>query len=205
MPRTLTGLGLLALIALAMPAMAQNNPATGQSQPNATMPSSGSQQRMGQNQGAFITQENPNSWRASKLAGVNIYGSNNESIGDVSEVLIDRSGQVTGVVIGVGGFLGIGEKNVAIPFDQVEWMMTDGSRSSSATSPGGNYGSGAGNQSGMAGSSGSRTTDDTTGTVAGSGASGAANRGYPDHGVLRMTKADLQNAPNFVWPNSWTR
>jgi hypothetical protein len=37
------------------------------------------------------------------------------------------------------------------------------------------------------------------------GASGSASRGYPDHGVLRMTKADLENAPNFNWPNSWTR
>jgi sporulation protein YlmC with PRC-barrel domain len=98
-------------------------------QPGATAPQTGSQPRVtqqtGQAMGTFITQEDRNTWRASKIVGVNIYGSNNETIGDVNEVLIDRSGQVRGVVIGVGGFLGIGEKYVAVPFNQVEWMLTD--------------------------------------------------------------------------------
>jgi sporulation protein YlmC with PRC-barrel domain len=43
----------------------------------------------------------------------------NESIGDVNDVLIDNQGKVTAVIVGVGGFLGLGEKDVALPFDQL--------------------------------------------------------------------------------------
>ena len=50
-----------------------------------------------------------------QLIGANVYGANNETIGDVNDVLIGNDGQVRAVVIGVGGFLGVGEKNVAIP------------------------------------------------------------------------------------------
>src|ERR1044072_6903786 len=42
-------------------------------------------------------------WRASKLVGVNVYNDNNEKIGDISDVIIDRSGKVDSVVLGVGG------------------------------------------------------------------------------------------------------
>ncbi len=61
-----------------------------------------------------------NTWRASKLIGVGIYGPDDEKVGDVSEVLVDRKGQMQAIVVGVGGFLGIGEKDVAIPFGEVE-------------------------------------------------------------------------------------
>ena len=43
-------------------------------------------------------------------------GPDDKSIGDINDVLIDKDGQVTAVVVGVGGFLGVGEKNVALPF-----------------------------------------------------------------------------------------
>src|SRR6476620_6621932 len=57
--------------------------------------------------GKFITQEKPDQWRASKLVGVNVYNQNNDKIGDISEVIVDKSGKADAVVIGVGGFLGI--------------------------------------------------------------------------------------------------
>src|SRR5215218_2688183 len=70
--------------------------------------------------GNWMTQEQPGQWRASKLEGLDIYNQNNEKIGDISELLVDSSGKIQAIVVGVGGFLGIGERDVAIPFDQIK-------------------------------------------------------------------------------------
>src|SRR5580704_6719717 len=51
-------------------------------------------------------------WRASKLIGVNVYNTQNEKLGDISEILLDQSGKVSSIVVGVGGFLGIGERDI---------------------------------------------------------------------------------------------
>jgi PRC-barrel domain len=48
-------------------------------------------------------------WRASKLAGVDVYNGANEKIGDIQEVILDKSGKVARVILAVGGFLGMGE------------------------------------------------------------------------------------------------
>jgi hypothetical protein len=48
-------------------------------------------------------------WRASKLVGVNVYNEANEKIGDINEVILDKSGRTANVILGVGGFLGMGE------------------------------------------------------------------------------------------------
>ena len=61
-------------------------------------------------------------WRTSKLIGLNVYNDNNEKLGDINELLIDKSGKVQAVVIGVGGFLGMGEHSVAVAFDQVKFV-----------------------------------------------------------------------------------
>jgi len=49
----------------------------------------------------------------------NVYDPSDSKIGDVDDMLIDKEGRVTALIIGVGGFLGMGEKNVAIPFSDV--------------------------------------------------------------------------------------
>ncbi|MCB1519765.1 MAG: PRC-barrel domain-containing protein [Hyphomicrobiaceae bacterium] len=59
------------------------------------------------------------SWRASNLIGAAVVNSANESIGDINDLLVDGSGRIDRVVVGVGGFLGIGEKNVALQFDEL--------------------------------------------------------------------------------------
>ena len=64
----------------------------------------------------FLTQQSANEWRATKLVGTTVVGPDDASIGDVNELLLEGNGQIKAAVIGVGGFLGIGEKNVAIPF-----------------------------------------------------------------------------------------
>ena len=46
----------------------------------------------------------------------NVYGPPDNKIGGVDDILIDKEGRVTAVIIGVGGFLGMGEKDVAVPF-----------------------------------------------------------------------------------------
>ena len=60
-------------------------------------------------------------WRSSKLVGVKVYNNNNENVGSIDDLLVDKSGNVKGVVIGVGGFLGMGEHLVAVSFDQVKF------------------------------------------------------------------------------------
>ena len=63
---------------------------------------------------------------ASELIDQTVYssaGPDAEEIGNVSDVVFNAQGQMTAVVIGVGGFLGIGEKNVAVPFDMLEFVI----------------------------------------------------------------------------------
>jgi sporulation protein YlmC with PRC-barrel domain len=56
---------------------------------------------------------------AKELLSKNVVNAANESIGDINDILIDREGKVVAVIVGVGGFLGMGEKDVALPYDQL--------------------------------------------------------------------------------------
>lgn len=71
--------------------------------------------------------QRPGQVLASKLMGASIQGANNEKLGTINDVLIDESGKVVAVIVGVGGFLGIGEKNVAIPYEDVTRPGSSGS------------------------------------------------------------------------------
>ena len=61
-------------------------------------------------------------WRASKVVGLNVYNDNNENVGSINDLLTDKSGNIKAVVIGVGGFLGVGEHLVAVPFDKIKFV-----------------------------------------------------------------------------------
>ena len=209
---------LVATAFIAAPALAQTS-GSGSSAGSAASSSSAAS-------GQFMTHMQPDQWRASKLVGVNIYGQNNEKIGDVNEVLIDRKGNADAVVIGVGGFLGMGEKDVAIPFSAIQWKYDRNDLSTASTNrPAGTAGgSMASNNTSAAGGTGSPTasnnmaTGNTTGSTAtapapagtGPTAAGSANRsaannaaannmdrGYPDHGVVHFSRDELKNAPTF--------
>lgn len=68
---------------------------------------------------------------AANLIGENVYeseASDAKKIGDVNDIVIGPDGKVTHLVIGVGGFLGIGEKNVAVDFNTVEVAERTGDR-----------------------------------------------------------------------------
>jgi putative membrane protein len=67
-----------------------------------------------------IARPGPEHILASDLEGATVYGSNNENVGEIDDVVLDRNGNVVAVVVGVGGFLGIGEKSVAIPFEALQ-------------------------------------------------------------------------------------
>ena len=58
---------------------------------------------------------------ASELLNENIVNAANESVGDVNDVILDANGKVASIVVGVGGFLGMGEKYVALSFDQLSF------------------------------------------------------------------------------------
>lgn len=49
-----------------------------------------------------------------------VYDPNNKKIGQIMDVLVDGSGKVNTLIVGVGGFLGAGEKDVAVPFEAIE-------------------------------------------------------------------------------------
>ena len=57
-----------------------------------------------------------------------VYDPNNNKIGEVMDVLVDKSGKVSSLIIGVGGFLGAGEKDVAVPFDAVKITNKDNNK-----------------------------------------------------------------------------
>ncbi|TRC98373.1 PRC-barrel domain containing protein [Mesorhizobium sp. WSM4303] len=67
----------------------------------------------------------------SKIMGAAVYDSTADDatkIGDVNDIVLDKDGNAKLVVIGVGGFLGVGEKNVAYDFSKLEWVNKNGDR-----------------------------------------------------------------------------
>lgn len=72
-------------------------------------------------------------WRSSKLIGVDVYNAANEKIGSIEELILGKSGRVENVVLGVGGFLGMGEHYVAVAFDKLKWSNEPVSSSTAAT------------------------------------------------------------------------
>jgi hypothetical protein len=124
----------------------------------------------------------PGQIMGSDVRGTRVYGANNESIGDINDILLDRNGQVVAIIVGVGGFLGIGQKDVAVPFQALEIVADRGAAGTTA----GTAGTGTANPA-------------TTGSIGGaSTAAGATGTMNPDRIVLRsMTRADLEAAPAF--------
>jgi len=71
--------------------------------------------------GGFLTELPPGGARLSKMLGVNVVGSDIAELGEVKEVLVDRGGAVAGVVIATGGVLGLGGREVAVPYGALLW------------------------------------------------------------------------------------
>jgi len=76
------------------------------------MPAPGASAAEGSRQ--FVSVQATDQWLATKFKGTDVIGSNNEKIGDVTDLLIDQNGRIVAYIVGVGGFLGIGQKDVAL-------------------------------------------------------------------------------------------
>ena len=130
-------------------------------------------------------------WRASKMAGLSVYNDKNESVGSINDLLTDKSGNIKAVIIGVGGFLGVGEHLVAVPFDKVKFV----SEPVAYTSASGSADTGSKRPAGAAPS----TT--TTGAANTTPPAAKANPWYPDHAVYNATKDELKAMPEFKYSN----
>jgi sporulation protein YlmC with PRC-barrel domain len=133
-------------------------------------------------------------WRASKLVGVNVYNDRNDKIGDINDVSLDKSGKVVNVILGVGGFLGMGEHYVAVSYDKLKWsnepVRASTASNSSGTAPATNV------------DSNSRTASDNTRATTGNATTSntkADDKWYPDHAVLNATKDQLKAMPQFQY------
>jgi sporulation protein YlmC with PRC-barrel domain len=129
-------------------------------------------------------------WRASKVVGLSVYNDNNESLGSINDLLTDKEGNIKGVVLGVGGFLGVGEHLVAIPFDKIKFVTEPVAYSSAAGAPGA-----AGNRPMSSTTTGAATTN----TPPAAATISKPNPWYPDHAVYNATKEQLKAMPEFKY------
>jgi sporulation protein YlmC with PRC-barrel domain len=124
-------------------------------------------------------------WRSSKLVGLNVYNDSNESLGSINDLLTDKSGNIKAVVIGVGGFLGVGEHLVAVAFDKVKFVDDPIAYTGASGAPA------------TGGARPSSTT--TTGAATTAPAVVKKNPWYPDHAMLSATKDQLKAMPEFKY------
>ncbi|MFS8145499.1 PRC-barrel domain-containing protein [Rhizobium sp. BR 249] len=70
-------------------------------------------------QAAYLTEQAPDQVSANTYIGQSVYNANNESIGSVNDLILKKDGGIVAAIVGVGGFLGIGEKDVAVPMEKI--------------------------------------------------------------------------------------
>lgn len=175
--KTLTA-AALGLALLAGPALAQSTPPANNAPAKTdTSASSSSTNKTEQNASTMDL------WQSSKLIGLNVYDTQNEKIGDIKEILLDKEGKVSTVAIGVGGFLGMGEHDVAVKWADLKFSDQPVPSSSTTSS----------NTSGGA----ARTTGSAATTTPASSSSSTSKKNYPDHAVLSASKDQLKAMPQF--------
>ncbi|KSV67877.1 PRC-barrel domain-containing protein [Ensifer sp. ENS08] len=74
---------------------------------------------MAQSDATYLTEQASDQIAASTYIGQSVYNAGDESIGEINDLIMKKDGGVEAAVIGVGGFLGLGEKDVAVPFDRI--------------------------------------------------------------------------------------
>jgi hypothetical protein len=144
---------------IAAPAMAQNNKMSEPKSNTATMNQTATQAGL---------------WQGSKVIGLNVYNDQNEKIGSIKDLMVDKSGKIESAVIGVGGFLGMGERDVAVKFSELKWSDEPVKSSNASTN----------------------TTTRPATTGAGSSTS-SGPKTYPDHAVFNASKDQLKAMPQF--------
>jgi sporulation protein YlmC with PRC-barrel domain len=165
--------GLIGSALLATVAFAQNPSDKASSAPAATMSDSSSFQ---------------GNWRASKIVGLSVYNDNNESLGSINDLLTDKGGKIQAVVIGVGGFLGVGEHLVAVSWDKVKFVDQPVAYTGASAGP-----NATGNRPASSTTTGAANTNNAPATAS------KPNPWYPDHAVLNATKDELKAMPEFKY------
>jgi sporulation protein YlmC with PRC-barrel domain len=138
-------------------------------------------------------------WRTSKVVGLSVYNDSNESLGSINDLLMDKSGNIKAVVLGVGGFLGVGEHLVAIPFDKIKFVNEPVAYTGVAGAP-----NAAGTRPPSSTTTGAATTNPATPSTAPAATGNAApamkpNPWYPDHALYNATKDELKALPEFQY------
>jgi hypothetical protein len=128
-------------------------------------------------------------WRASKVVGLGVYNDNNESIGTINELLMDKSGNVKIAVLSVGGFLGVGSQLVAISFDKLKFVNEPVAYTGASNAPA------TGNRPAPA----TTTTTGSATTSSSTTSTSKPNAWYPDHAVLNTTKDELKSMAEFKY------
>ena len=178
--RTYAAATLLSAALLTGSALAQTPPAPKTDTPAASTSSTPSS-----------TQSHQGMWRASKLVGVNVYNDKNESLGSINDLVMDNSGSIKNVIIGVGGFLGVGERYISVSFDKLKWSNEP--VKTAAAPPAG------GMDSQRTGTVGSTSTTPPSPTASSTTAKSSADAWYPDHAILNATKDEVKSMPEFKY------
>jgi hypothetical protein len=141
----------------------------------------------------FVMRQEKTQWRAPKLVGVGVYGPDDKQIGKIDDLVMDHNGATQTVVIGVGGFLGFGKKEVAVPFSAMQWR-TESRKVPATDQPPANPANPA--------TSGAATAGQEPPMKATDPAATEASQGYPDKAILNLTLAELKTAPDFQYAPS---
>jgi hypothetical protein len=73
----------------------------------------------------FLNEQKPDDWLATNLIGRPVVNAKDETIGDINDIVTDRNGKVVAVLIGSGGFLGLGEKDVGVRFEDLRLARSE--------------------------------------------------------------------------------
>jgi hypothetical protein len=120
----------------------------------------------------FVTKQTNEQWLATKFKGTDVIGTDDAKIGDVSDMLFDKDHKIIAYIVGVGGFLGIGQKDVAIAPDSFQMVPASATRSTGG------------------------------GTATNTGTTATSNDHDNFKLRLSMTKDELKNAPAFEQYNA---
>jgi len=114
----LVGACLMTGSALAQAATAANEPAQPAANSDAATPPNAT--TVNANTVTVTPADHSIDWSARKLIGKSVKNKTNETVGTVDDLLLSPDGKVSSIIIGVGGFLGMGEKRVAEPFEKLQ-------------------------------------------------------------------------------------
>lgn len=77
---------------------------------------------------SFVATQGTGERSTANVIGLPVENTAGDKLGDINYLVLDDAGKISTVVIGVGGFLGVGEKNVGIPFNELSFADKDGRR-----------------------------------------------------------------------------